>query len=53
MMSVCDNQGNRYVLISIKSEGLCKILNGEKDIEVRKVVLKEMLQVFLSEVQGG
>lgn len=32
-----------YVLISIRPEYLCKILNGEKTIEVRKKVLKEML----------
>ena len=30
------------ILISIKPEWLCKILNGEKTIEVRKKVLKEM-----------
>jgi predicted transcriptional regulator len=32
-----------YILISIRPEWLCKILNGEKTIEVRKKVLKEML----------
>ena len=32
-----------YVLISIRPEWLCKILNGEKTIEVRKKVLKGML----------
>jgi len=32
----------KYVLISIKPEWLCKILNGEKTIEVRRKVLKEM-----------
>lgn len=31
------------VLISIKPEWLCKILNGEKFVEVRKKVLKEMI----------
>ncbi len=31
------------VLISIRPEWLCKILNGGKTIEVRKKVLKEML----------
>ena len=31
------------ILISIRPEWLCKILNGEKTIEVRKQVLKEML----------
>ena len=33
-----------YILISIRPEWLCKILNGEKTIEIRKVVLKEMLK---------
>lgn len=32
-----------YVLISIRPEWLCKILNGKKTIEVRRKVLKEML----------
>ena len=34
----------KYVLISIQPQWLCKILNGEKTIEVRKKVLKEMLE---------
>lgn len=34
----------KYVLISIQTQWLCKILNGEKTIEVRKKVLKEMLE---------
>jgi len=33
-----------YILISIRPEWLCKILNGKKTIEVRKKVLKEMLK---------
>ena len=33
-----------YILISIRPEWVCKILNGEKTIEVRKKVLKEMLE---------
>ena len=33
-----------YILISIRPEWLCKILNREKTIEVRKKVLKEMLE---------
>ena len=33
-----------YILISIQSQWMRKILNKEKDIEVRKVVLKEMLK---------
>lgn len=35
--------GEAYVLISIHPEWICKILNGEKTIEVRKKVLKEMI----------
>ena len=38
------NKLEKYILISIKPEWLCKILNGEKTIEVRKKVLKEMLK---------
>lgn len=34
----------KYILISIKPEWLVKILNGEKTIEVRKKVLKEMMK---------
>ena len=37
---------HKYILISIKPEWLCKILNGEKTIEVRKQILnclKEMV----------
>lgn len=34
---------DHYVLISIRPEWLCKILNGEKTIEVRRKVLKEMI----------
>jgi len=45
MMKVYDHwgKGNEYILISIRPEWLCKILNGEKTIEVRKKVLKEMI----------
>lgn len=35
-------QMEECVLISIRPQWLCKILNGEKTIEVRKKVLKEM-----------
>lgn len=44
MMYCYDEFGNDYVLISIHSEWLCKILNGEKTIEVRKKVLRGMLK---------
>ena len=33
-----------YILISIQPQWLCKILNGEKTIEVRKKVLRGMLE---------
>ena len=36
-------KGERYVLISIQSKWLCKILNGEKTIECRRRILKEMM----------
>ena len=38
------NTGEKYILISIRPEWVCKILNGEKTIEIRKKVLKEMLK---------
>lgn len=49
MMNVCEIKYliEDYILISIKPEHLCKILNGEKTIEVRKKILnglKEMLE---------
>lgn len=34
----------KYILVSIRAEQLCKILNGKKTIEIRKKVLKEMLK---------
>ena len=43
MMYAYDNSGDKYILISIKPEWLCKILNREKTVEIRKKVLKEML----------
>ena len=43
MMKVWEDQESPRVLISIRPEWLCKILNREKTIEVRKKVLKEML----------
>lgn len=46
MCKVYGKNGNHYILISIRPEHLCKILNGEKTIEVRKKILnslKEML----------
>lgn len=43
MMKVCEWDLKDYILISIRPKWLCKILNGEKTIEVRKKVLKEMI----------
>ena len=42
MCHIYDSKGNVYILISIKPEWLCKILNGEKTIEVRKQIVKEL-----------
>lgn len=42
-MMYCEDGLETKVLISIRPEWLCKILNGEKTIEVRKKILKEML----------
>lgn len=39
-----NNTGEKYILISIRPEWLVKILNGEKTIEVRKRILKEMIR---------
>lgn len=36
----------KYVLISIRPEHLCKILNGEKTIEVRKKILNSLKEVL-------
>lgn len=44
MCNAYDVYKNHYILISIRPEWLCKILNGEKTIEIRKKVLKEMLK---------
>lgn len=43
MMYCYDEFGNDYILISIHPEWLCKILNGEKTIEVRKKILRGMI----------
>lgn len=44
-MQYCYNVCNqKYILISIRPQWLCKILNGEKTIEVRKKVIKRWLE---------
>ena len=45
MCNVYDRFGNHYILISIRPEHLCKILNGEKTIEVRKKILNSLKEV--------
>ena len=45
MMNAYDKNGNKYILISIRPEWLCKILNGEKTIEVRKQILRELMEL--------
>lgn len=43
MCYCCDkDEKNSFILVSIQPEWLCKILNGEKTIEVRRKVLKDM-----------
>lgn len=42
MCNAYDVYKNHYIIISIKSEDLCKILNGEKTIMVRKKILNNM-----------
>lgn len=44
MMYAYDGEGNKYIVISIQSQWVCEILNGNKTVEVRKKVLKEMLE---------
>ena len=36
----------RYLIISIRPEYLCKILNGDKTIEVRRVITKELKELI-------
>ena len=44
MMKVYNRAGECHILISIQPQWMCLILNRIKDVEVRKVVLKEMLE---------
>lgn len=44
MMKVCEWDVEDKILISIRPQWLCKILNGEKTIEVRKKVLRGMIK---------
>lgn len=46
MCNVYDSQRNHYVLISIRPEWVAKILNGEKTIEVRKVVTNKLKKLI-------
>lgn len=42
MCNAYDHRGYHYVAISIRPEWICEILNGKKDIEVRRQVLNRM-----------
>lgn len=44
MMYAYNGEGNKYIVISIQPQWMCLILNRTKDVEVRKVIVKEMLQ---------
>jgi predicted transcriptional regulator len=44
LSGTCNMHLKKNIVISIRPEWLCKILNKEKTIEVRRVVLKEMLK---------
>lgn len=44
MMYAYDGEGNKYIVISIQPQWMCLILNRTKYVEVRKVIVKEMLQ---------
>ena len=46
MCKAYDKNGNKYILVSIKPEWLCKILNGEKTIEVRKQIVNELKEMM-------
>lgn len=44
LSGTCNMHLKKNIVISIRPEWLCKILNKEKTVEVRKKVLKEMLK---------
>lgn len=46
MCKAYDKNGNKYILISIRPEWLCKILNGEKTIEIRKQIVNELKEMM-------
>ena len=46
MCKVYDKNGNKYILVSIRPEWLCKILNGEKTIEIRKQIVNELKEMM-------
>lgn len=41
-----DKNGNKYILISIRSEPLCHILNGYKSIEIRRIILNALKELI-------
>ena len=46
MCKAYDKNGNKYILVSIRPEWLCKILNGEKTIEIRKQIVNELKEMM-------
>lgn len=44
-----DDKGKRYILLSIHPKYLCKIMNGEKTIEVRRKILNALKELIVSE----
>lgn len=49
MCRAYDRFGNMHILLSIQSQWICKILNSEKTIEVRKQILKELKEQIENE----
>lgn len=46
MCKAYDKNENKYILISIRPEWLCKILNGEKTIEIKKQIVNELKEMM-------
>lgn len=49
MCRIYDRFGNLHILLSIQPQWICKILNGEKTIEVRRQIVKELKE----EIENG
>lgn len=46
MCYVYDKDGNKYLLLSIHPKHLCNIINGDKTIEVRRKILKDLEELI-------